>query len=246
MKLISFPGYEQLSAFAAKEISEALSKNPSLTLCMASGHTPALTCELLVKGLQRDGIDYSQLFFIGLDEWAGLSPENEGSCRYFFQKKIIEPLGLTSSQYHFFNALSNDLPGECKKMENIIADRGGIDIMLVGIGMNGHIGFNEPGTSFEAPCHVATLDEVTTTVGQKYFSAPMVLQKGITIGLGNLLKARTVYLLANGKKKAEVIRKTVEETATTAIPASCLQLHQHAVIAVDEEAASLLTQNQSN
>lgn len=246
MKLFSFPGYEQLSAFAATVISEALSRNPTLTLCMASGHTPAFTCERLVEKLQKEGIDYSQLFFIGLDEWVGLPPENEGSCRYFFQKKIIEPLGLKEEQYHFFDALSNDLQAECNQMEKIIAGRGGIDMMLVGIGMNGHIGFNEPGTPFDSPCHVATLDEVTTTVGQKYFSTPMVLQKGITLGLGNLLKAKTVYLLANGKKKAEVIRKAIEEPVTPAFPATSLQLHQHAIIAVDEEAASLLTQNHNN
>jgi len=241
MKLISFKNYHLLSDFAATEIANAIKDDPSLVLCMASGHTPVLTIELLVKKLTEEKIDYSQMKFLGLDEWVGLPPVNEGSCNYFFKTKLFEPLQLNASQCFLFNAMTNDLEAECKKMDAVIADNGGIDVMLVGIGMNGHIGFNEPGTSFSIHCHVAELDNSTKTVGQKYFKEETVLHQGITIGLGHLMDAKKVVLKADGKRKAEVIKKTVEGMVSKNFPASIMQNHNNGFVIVDEEAASLLS-----
>ena len=126
-------------------------------------------------------------------------------------------------------------------MDAVIAARGGIDIMLVGIGMNGHIGFNEPGTAFKSLCHVAALDETTKSVGQKYFKEETVLHQGITIGLGHLLNAKKVFLQANGKRKAEVIKKTVEGEMSENFPASVMQQHTNGFVLIDDEAATLLT-----
>lgn len=242
MQVEIFKDYEALSAYAANEIATAIRQNPQLILCMASGHTPARACELLVKKLKEEKIDYSGFFFIGLDEWAGLFPANEGSCHYFFRTKLFEPLNLPSSQYHLFDAMAPNLQNECRKMDTIIQEKG-IDLMLVGIGMNGHIGFNEPGTSFQSHCHVAELDEVTKTVGQKYFSETMVLKQGITTGLGDLLAAQKVFLMANGPKKANVIKDTVEGMVTENFPASIMQLHHNGTVLADEAAASLLNKN---
>jgi glucosamine-6-phosphate isomerase len=242
MQLLSFKDYHALSLHAATLIARAIRENPRLTLCMASGHTPSLTCELLAEQLKEDKTDYSSLLFLGLDEWVGLSPENPGSCHYFFKTKLFDPLQLSPSQYHLFNAQSPDLAAECKKMDERIAAAGGIDMVLVGIGMNGHIGFNEPGTAIDASCHVATLDETTKTVGQKYFNESMELSQGITIGLGHLQKAKTVLLLANGAKKAAVIRQTVESPVTENFPASIMQTHTNGFVLIDEEAGSLLKQ----
>lgn len=241
MKTICFKNYTELSAYAANEIADAIQKKPSLVLCMASGHTPSLTAELLAKKILDEKIDYSQIAFLGLDEWVGLPPENEGSCYYFFKTKLFEPLQLKPSQYFLFDAMANDLDAECKKMDNIIASKGGIDIMLVGIGMNGHIGFNEPGTPFNKLCHIAELDETTKTVGQKYFKEKTVLHQGITIGLGHLMNAKKVFLKADGTRKAEVIKKTVEGKVNESFPASIMQLHTNGVVVIDEAAASLLT-----
>ena len=240
MKTIRFSNYEELSAYAASEIVNAIKQKPSLTLCMASGHTPMRTAELLVQQLLNEKVDYSHITFLGLDEWVGLPPENEGSCHYFFHKKIFAPLQLSPSQYFLFNSLSENLESECEKMDMIIAQNNGIDIMLVGIGMNGHIGFNEPGTPFNTLCHIAELDNTTKTVGQKYFKEQTALHQGITIGLGHLLNAKKVFLKADGKRKAEVIQKTVEGEITESFPASIMQKHANGFVIVDEEAASLL------
>jgi len=241
MKLKRFKNYEELSDFAATDISDAIKNKPSLVLCLASGDTPKLTVELLVKKLKEKKIDYSKITFIGLDEWVGLSPTNSGSCHYFFQNKLIGPLQLKPSQYFLFDAMEDDLKSECEKMDKFINDRNGIDIMLVGIGMNGHIGFNEPGSSFDNLSHVIELDEITKSIGQKYFNEKVELTKGITIGFKHLLNARKVFLMANGSKKAEVIKKTVEGPVTENFPATIMQKHNNGFVLVDEEAASLLS-----
>src|SRR6185436_2976997 len=240
MQILSFKNYEELSDYAAGFIADSIKNKPNLVLCMASGSTPALTCDLLVQKLKEGQVDYSKFTFLGLDEWVGLRPTNTGSCHSFFHKKIFEPLQLSSSQYFLFNAMADDLKSECSKMDKVIADKGGIDIMIVGIGMNGHIGFNEPGTSFAALSHVAALDEITKSEGQKYFDGPVELGKGITIGFGHLMNTKKVFLMANGSKKAEVIKKTIEGPVTENFPSSIMQKHANGFILIDEEAGSLL------
>lgn len=241
MELKRFKDYQELSEFAAGEIAGAIKSKPSLVLCLASGDTPRLTVELLVKKLHEEKIDHSKITFIGLDEWVGLPPTNTGSCHYFFKNKLIGPLQLKASQYFLFDALADDLKNECVKMDKYIDEKKGIDIMVVGIGMNGHIGFNEPGSSFDSLSHVIGLDEITRSVGQKYFIEQVQLSQGITIGFKQLLSAQKVFLMANGSKKAEVIKKTVEGPVTEYFPASIMQQHDNGFVLVDDEAASLLS-----
>ena len=126
-------------------------------ICLASGQTPRLTCKLFAEKALQQKIDLSRITFIGLDEWVGIPPENEGSCHYFFQHKIFEPLHFSPVTDYLFNAMSANLEKECQKMDKVIAEKGGIDLMIVGIGMNGHIGFNEPGVSFDNYSHVIDL-----------------------------------------------------------------------------------------
>lgn len=239
MKISVLENYEALSAHTASLIADELKKNPALSLCMASGSSPALTCDLLVKKIREGNIDCSRLRFMGLDEWMGLPPTNSGSCHYFFKTKLIEPLGLKPSQYFLFDALSPNPESECKKMDAMIKEKG-IDIMLVGIGMNGHIGFNEPGTPFDLPCHVIELEEITKQVGQKYFLGRTELGKGITIGLGHLMNAATVILIANGESKAAVVQQAVEGPVEESFPASIMQRHKNSFVLIDKKAASVL------
>jgi galactosamine-6-phosphate isomerase len=245
MQVRIFKDNPALSVYAADEMLTLLKENPSAVICMASGDSPALTCGLFVKKAITEKIDVSKFFFIGLDEWVGLPPGMAGSCRHDFQQRIIAPLDLSSSQYHFFNAMADDLKNECAAMDKIIRDKGGIDLMVVGIGMNGHIGFNEPGTDFNLLSHVTELDETTIRVGQKYFSQPVTLKKGITLGPAHLMAARKVFMLANGTGKAPVIKKAVEEKISPALPASIMQQHSNGFILVDEEAGSLLAEKYS-
>lgn len=208
---------------------------------MASGHTPALTCELLAAELKNRQIDYSQLRFFGLDEWAGLAPEAKGSCARDFMERLIMPLGLQPEQYFLFNALAANLEEECRLMDRRIEAHGGLDIVLAGIGMNGHVGFNEPGTPFTHLCHVAQLEAVTTAVGVKYFDAgTAVPQQGITIGPAHLLSAGTFIIMANGEEKADVVRQAVTGAVDPAFPATMVQLHKNGFMLIDEAAGALL------
>lgn len=246
MELKIYKDYQHLSEAASDLIIDTIKQNPHAVICLASGDTPRLTCRLFVEKVTDDDVDLSKVTFIGLDEWVGIPLENEGSCHYFFQHELFEQLTLQHSQIHLFDALSNDLANECARMDKIIHEKGGIDLMVVGIGMNGHIGFNEPGLSFDNYSHVIDLDETTVSVGQKYFSAAAILHKGITIGLKHLTESREVILLANGAKKAEVIKSTVEGEVTNAFPASIMQTHANGLVMVDEEAAGLLGQKISS
>lgn len=240
MQLIIFKDYNALSQQAAEEIIALVKRKPDAVLCMASGSTPLLTCELLVQKAKAEDIDFSSCTFIGLDEWVGIPPGNEGSCAFFFRKHVLKHLNFSPSRIHLFNALSENLLRECAAMDSVIFENGGIDLMLVGVGMNGHIGFNEPGISFDLYSHIARLDETTTSVGQKYFKEAARLHQGITLGLKHLLESKKVLLLANGNKKAAVMQKALEGEITNALPASVIRQHTNSIVMLDEEAAVML------
>lgn len=241
MQLKRYKDYKTLSLQVATEIASMVKLKPGAVLCFASGDTPRLAYNLLSEIAAKEGVDFSGSIFIGLDEWVGIPPENEGSCSYFLHNTIFKPLNIPSGQIHLFNALSGNLAGECAKMDKIIFEKGGIDLMIVGVGMNGHIGFNEPGVPTDKYSHVINLDNTTQTVGQKYFKQPVLLKQGITLGLKHLSEAKKVILMANGNKKAEVIKKAVEEVVNNNMPASIMQNHPGGIIMIDEEAASLLS-----
>lgn len=240
MQVKIYKDYEALSAYAADEIINLVKSKPNAVLCLASGDTPRLTFTLTVERAIKEKIDFSHCTFIGLDEWVGVPPENKGSCYWFFQNLFLQPLKIPVENTYLFNSMSDDLAGECSKMDAAIAGKGGIDLMIVGIGMNGHIGFNEPHVSFENYSHVINLDPITLSVGQKYFTETVKLSKGITLGLKHLMQTKKVLLIANGTKKAEVIKKTVEGEVNENFPASIMQVHTNGFVLVDESAGSLI------
>lgn len=240
MELKIYKDYHSLSLHAAAEIIDLVSNKPEAVLCLASGDSPRLMCKLMAERVVKEKLDFSRCTFIGLDEWLGIPPENEGSCFFFFQTQVFNPLHLSSAQIHLFNALSKDPTLECSLMDKTILEKGGIDLMIVGVGMNGHIGFNEPGTSFDNYSYVTDLDDTTITVGQKYFSQRVTLQKGITLGLKHFLESKKAIVMANGIKKAAIIKKVLEEEITNHTPASIIRLHPQGTMLIDEEAASLL------
>lgn len=240
MKLTVFPTADQLADFVASEMTALLQAKSDAVICLASGNSPKLSCERFVLQATAAQLDTSKFFFVGLDEWVGLAPEIPGSCHYDFKTRIFDPLHIPSSQYHLFNGLADDLQQECATMDKVIQQKGGIDLMVVGIGMNGHIGFNEPGSAFDHLSHVANLEAVTSTVGQQYFNEPMNLGKGITLGFAHLLSAKKVLLIANGSSKAAVIKRAVEDSPDPSFPATVMQLHPNGSILVDETAASML------
>lgn len=240
MQLQILPDYDALSAFVADAFIALLQSKPQAVVCVASGDSTRLACEMFVAKARATALDTRQFSFVGLDEWVGLPPTMPGTCANDFMKRLILPLGLSPQQYHLFDARAISLLDECTQMDDWLTARGGIDLMIVGIGMNGHIGFNEPGAGTNWLSHVIALDEITQTVGQKYFEQPVQVTQGITLGLGHLMKARQVLLLANGQRKAGVVAQAIAGPVTPLLPASILQQHAQAIFVIDEAAAAQL------
>lgn len=243
MELKLFDTYETLSAAAASLIVDTIKKKHDAVLCFASGDTPKRAYELVAEIAKKEKVDFSKCILIGLDEWLGVPPDNPGSCHYFLQRYLIKPLGLHSKQVYLFDGLTTDGEVECEKMNQLIAEKGKIDFMLVGVGMNGHIGFNEPCTDVNSLTHVSKLSNITVTIGQKYFTDAMPINKGITIGLRQVMASGTLLMMANGKKKAPVISRVVEGEITNEFPASLLRQHPNSILMVDKEAAFELKTN---
>jgi len=240
MSVQIFKDYNALSKEAADKIIALIKNKPNAVLCLASGDTPRLAYTLLAEKAKKEKIDFSQCSFIGLDEWIGIPPDNAGSCSFFLNSLLFKPLAISPSQIRMFDGLSKDLASECSKMDRIIREKGGIDLMLVGVGMNGHIGFNEPGVSMDLYAHVVDLDATTQSVGQKYFTQSTALQQGITLGLKHFLESRMVILMASGTRKAEVILSALEGPVTMSLPASTIRKHPDSFVMLDADAARLL------
>jgi glucosamine-6-phosphate isomerase len=240
MEIKLFDDYDALSQQAAEDVLNLVKQKPEAVICLASGSTPLRTCQCIVKKAGNGNMDLSKCNFIGLDEWVGITKDNPGSCYYFFYNHLFKPLGISATQTFLFDAMAADLNEQCKRMDKVVNEKGGIDLMIVGIGMNGHIGFNEPGVSFDLFSHVIDLHETTKSIGQKYFSESTSLTRGITLGLGHLMNAKKVILMANGKNKSAVIKQAVNGPVTESMPASILQRHKNSSIYADKEAASML------
>jgi glucosamine-6-phosphate isomerase len=231
---------ERLADAATEEILDLIQANPDALLCLATGSSPLRTYQQVVrKGLEKK-IDFTKAHFIGLDEWVGIGPTNPGSCHYFLHQHIFKPLRIRESHIHLFNVMSGNLTRECEMMDNRIEEWNGIQLMVAGVGMNGHIGFNEPGTSPDLYSHVIQLDETTTRVGQKYFEGQTVLTEGITLGMKHFFNSGRVMMIAAGKTKSDVIAKAVNDEMSMALPATQIRKHKNSILLLDKEAATQL------
>jgi len=240
MNLKIFESYQSLSEYTAEEILKQIESKPDSVICLAAGDTPRLAYQILARKLNEKKTDLSKCSIIGLDEWVGIPPDNEGSCQYFLRNELLNLVNISASQVHLFNALSDDLARECRIMNELIKARNGLDLMIVGVGMNGHIGFNEPGVSFDIYSHVIDLDNTTQSVGQKYFKTKTSLNKGITLGLKHLTESRKAILIANGSKKSNVIKAIVEGPIDSGLPATVMKTHHNGWVVIDKEAANSL------
>jgi galactosamine-6-phosphate isomerase len=238
MKVDIFDNYELLSEHAADIMVEQIKNKANSVIAMASGETTRLTYELFTKKVLKQKVDYSNVTFVAFDEWVNIPPTTEGSCYHFFQQYLARPLSLPSNKFYFFDGMAKDLNKEVDRMDAVVTSIGGFDLMIVGIGVNGHIGFNEPGTPFDSHSHVRELEEQTKIVSQKYFKESTPVGKGITLGLGHVMEARKVILLANGKKKTSIIAKTLKSEISPKIPATILRNHTNSFMMLDVEAAA--------
>ena len=230
-----------MSLRAARYVTTLVQSKPDALICIAAGHTPQLTCDLIAQIAKKENIDFSRCYFVSLDEWVGIPRENEGSCQYFLRNYLLNPLRIPEKNIHLFDGMSDDTQQECVKMDKFIDDHGGIDLMIAGVGRNGHVGFNEPGMDFYVNSHVIDLDETTQSVGQKYFREETKLTHGITLGLQHLLDARKAVLIANGDRKAAIMKEAIEGNIDPRVPASVIRQHADGEIILDREAASQLS-----
>jgi len=231
-----FPDYESLSRATADLIKDYIIAKPASLVCIASGHTPVGVFQHLIKDVQSKKLDISRCMFLSLDEWVGIDPADSGSCLSMLKKDFFNPLSIPDSQTECFNVGAANLQKECDRINKLIENNGGLDIMLVGVGTNGHIGMNEPGTSFNSYAHIGDLAEETKTVGQKYFSKQTKLSTGMTLGLKHLQEAKLPIVMANGEKKAAIIAKAFAETPTEQIPVTIIQRIEQGFVMLDKEA----------
>ena len=245
MEIIVENNYHEMSARTAEMIISTIKTKPDALLCLAAGETPRLSYTMVAERVKQENIDVSRCKFVSLDEWVGIGAENPGSCQYFLRSTLFDLLGLSESQLHLFDSRANNLDKECREMDEFIRRNNGIELIVVGIGRNGHIGFNEPGVAAGLYSHVVDLDNTTKTVGQKYFTETTSLTQGITLGLQHLLEAKQAILIANGKVKAGVIRQAVEGSVDPLMPASIMQKHSNGYVIIDKEAASELSKTHS-
>ncbi len=240
MEIFISQDYEAMCSLALAHIAEITSNLKRPLICPASGDTPAGLYKKLVSEVILKKINVENWLYVGLDEWMGMNGDKEGSCRFHLNHQLFEPLHVQEHQISFFDGTTTDPINECEKAENFIYKNGGIDVAIVGIGLNGHVGMNEPGTSSNMRTHVTEIHTETQISGQKYFKENQQLAHGITLGIANILEARTVILLASGKNKASIIKQVLEGEMSVKYPSGLLRNHANFYIYLDKEAASLL------
>jgi glucosamine-6-phosphate deaminase len=242
MKLIEAKNYEQMCEIAASYISEKVRGNPNMTLGLATGGTPLGTYQKLIEDYQDGKTSYKQVVSFNLDEYIGLTGQNPNSYRYYMNDHFFNHIDIDQDNTFVPNGTATDLDQECKNYEEQIRAKGEIDLQLLGIGSNGHIGFNEPGASFESYTHVVELTESTREANSIYFERMEdVPKKAITMGIASIMKSKEILLLVSGEHKHDALAKLLTGNLTEQFPASILKQHPSVTIIADEAAIGNLS-----
>lgn len=243
MEVIVKENYEEMSKLAAQLIAELVRKKPNCVLGLATGSTPIGTYKELIRMHKEEKLNFSRVVTFNLDEYVGLPPTHDQSYRYFMNENLFNHINIKIKNTHVPDGMAKNPEAHCKQYERAIKQAGGIDLQLLGIGANGHIGFNEPLSSYASRTRIVKLDEKTRTDNARFFGGDItkVPQYAITMGIATIMEARQIILLANGEGKADAIAKTVEGPITQMCPASYLQMHPNVIVIVDKAAASKLT-----
>lgn len=243
MKIIATDSYYQMSRMAANLISAQIIMKPNCVLGLATGSTPIGIYEQLIRWYEKGDLDFSQVTTINLDEYKGLSPENDQSYRYFMNKNFFHAINIRKEYTYVPNGLEPDSEKACRDYNKIITDCGGIDLQLLGLGLNGHIGFNEPGAAFEKETHCVDLSESTIRANSRFFaSMEEVPKQAYTMGIKTIMQAKKILIVVNGKEKAQIVKEAFFGPITPKVPASVLQLHNDVTMVGDREALSLITE----
>ncbi len=244
MRVIVVKDKKEMGERAADLIVAAMKRHHNPVLGLATGSTPLTLYEALIRRHTEQDLDFSTAISFNLDEYVGLSPEHDQSYRYFMNVSLFDHININKKNTHVPSGHTTDfeaLEAICEEYEQRINDVGGIDVQVLGIGANGHIGFNEPGSSLGSLTRIKTLTNRTREDNARFFSSMDEVPKyAVTMGIGTILNARRVVLLANGENKAAAVAAALEGPVTASCPASALQLHRYATYVIDQTAASQL------
>lgn len=240
MRTIVQPTPDVVASLAASLVLARVRQLPELVLGLATGATMVPVYRELVRRQHVEGVSFARVRLFALDEYRGVATTHPGSCRGFLETHLLGRLDVVPANVHLLNGLTSDVAAECRRYEAAILAAGGIDVQLLGIGGNGHIGFNEPGSRFDSRTRLVTLSERTRQANAPQWDGRIddVPAEALTLGVGTILDARTCLLLAFGSGKAAAIAAAVEGPRTVEVPASALQAHPDAVVMVDAAAAS--------
>lgn len=233
MDIKTFDTAALAAGYAADTVEALLREKPDAVLCLAAGHTSLPVFDELA----RRGLDFSLARVIGLDDWLGVGPDTDGSCAAFLGHNFFSRVNLKPENIRLFNALAPDPEAECAAMERQLADWGGLDYLLLGMGMNGHLALNEPGDSFARRAHVVPLADTTKQVAPKYFPAGMPpITQGITLGIADFMEARCIQLAVFGAHKAPVVARLLAQAPSEDLPATALKALPQAQLLLDRAA----------
>ena len=237
MKVIRVKDYQAMSEKAKDFVLTLVKNKPDAVLGLATGSTPEGLYQLLIDDHKQNGTSYKNITTFNLDEYIGLDGDHDQSYRYFMNEKLFNHIDIPLEQTHVPNGTAPDLAEECQRYEALLKEKGGVDLQILGIGTNGHIGFNEPGTPFNSRTHVVELEESTRQATSRFFdSIDDVPTHAITMGVATILESRKIILLASGKSKQEAIKKLLTEEPSEAFTASALLNHPDVTVIVDAEA----------
>ena len=241
MEVIVKKNYEEMSKVAATLFAAEIMENPKTILGMATGSTPVGLYKELVKMYEAGDLDFSQVTTFNLDEYIGLAPEHDQSYHYFMHDHFFDHVNIDPSRINLPNGMEPDEKKECARYDAVLRSVGDVDIQLLGIGRNGHIGFNEPDDHFTCGCHVVNLTESTIQANRRFFdSEASVPRQAVSLGVGSILASRCILLLATGEDKAQAIHDTVCGDITSRTPASILKTHPNVILLLDRAAAGML------
>lgn len=241
MKIVKAKDYGQMSRMAANYISAQVTLKPHCVLGLATGSSPTGTYQELIRRYQSGELDFSGVTSINLDEYKGLSPKNSQSYRYFMDTNLFNHINIDKSRTYVPNGLEEDAGKACADYDTVIENCGGIDLQLLGLGNNGHIGFNEPDTAFAKGTHCVDLAESTIKANARFFeSMDDVPKQAYTMGIRSIMQAKKILVIVSGSAKAEIVREAFTGPVTPQVPASILQLHPDVCLIGDEDAFALI------
>lgn len=242
MKIIETKDYQDMSRKAANIISAQVIINPGCVLGLATGSSPIGTYKQLIEWYNKGDLDFSRVRTVNLDEYKGLAPDNDQSYYYFMYENFFKHININLENVHIPNGLEKDIEKECDHYDQVISSLGGVDLQLLGLGNNGHIGFNEPDKSFKRKTHCIALSQSTIDANSRFFqNSEEIPRYAFTMGIESIMEANKIVVIVSGGGKAQILKEVIEGPITPFVPASILQLHKDVTIVADRDALSLLS-----